>query len=219
MAADMTILGVTFNPSNPFVILEYSAINFVACSVVPVPMSGGLVAVGALLFGIVWGMIINTITATLGSYVCLLLTRSVCRGCFIRMLGRHAQRWQALDAALVADGPLLALLIRVTPLAPLVVTNTLLSLTSISQKNYCWTTLVGIVPANLPYAYAAQLGLSLYDDFPPKDPVMLSMTVLGLVASVVIACKVGMIARRALGKHGLGGTKGASADECAASYR
>ena len=90
----------------------------------------------------------------------------------------------------------------------MVLTNVLLSLTSISTFTYLWTCAIGIVPANLPYAYAAELGLSMAQEFPPSDPVMLSMTLLGFVASIAIAYKVGVIATRVLRQHGVGDGSG-----------
>jgi hypothetical protein len=99
---------------------------------------------------------------------------------------------------MLADGPMLALLLRLSPLSPFVVTNVLLSLTSISHTTYLWTTLVGVTPGSLPYAYAARLGASLYDEFPPRDPLVLCTAVVGLVASVLMAWKVGSIASEAL---------------------
>ncbi len=198
------VFGLTFSTDNLAAgLLEYVAVNIVASSVIPIPVAGALVAVGVMLFGVWVGMVVNVLSATLGSYISLLLTRSCCRSYFQRLLGRHGDKWQALDHALVSDGPTLALLLRLTPLAPFVVTNILLSLTSISHFTYVWTTLIGIIPGNLPYAYAAQLGVSLAQDFPPKDPVMLSTSILGLVASVLLAWRVGVIANRALRKHGL----------------
>ena len=65
-------------------------------------------------------------------------------------------------------------------------------LTSISTWTYLWTCAIGLIPSNLPYAYGAQLGASLASEFPPSDPVMLTMTILGFVASVAIAWKVRM---------------------------
>ena len=81
--------------------------------------------------------------------------------------------------------------------------NILLSLTSIRQRTYVWTTFVGTIPSNLPFAYAAQLGLSLANEFPPKDPVVLTMTIVGFIASALVAWKIGRIARRTLRKHGV----------------
>ncbi len=207
MAVNNTdVLGFSFSYDNlPLALLEYSVINTIATSVVPVPIAGALVAAATLLFGLLPGLALNVVTTVLGAYVGLLLTRSYARPCFIRCLGpKYEPRWRALDKAIAADGPMLALLLRLTPVAPTVITNILLSLTSLSHAHYVWTTAVGTIPSNLPYAYAAELGASLAHEFPPKDPVMLTISIIGLVASVLMAIKVARIANQALSKHGLG---------------
>jgi uncharacterized membrane protein YdjX (TVP38/TMEM64 family) len=185
-----TVLGISFDPSSPAILLEYSIVNIVATSVIPVPVAGPLTAVAAALFGLVGGMAINVGTSVVGAWLGLLAVRHACRPCFMRMLGRYHEQWKALDAALTAQGYQVALLIRLAPVAPMVLTNILLSLTSLPLGTYLWTCAIGIVPANLPYAYAAELGISLSEEFPPKDPVMLTMTIIGFVASVGIAWKV-----------------------------
>lgn len=227
------------------VAVEYFLLNVVVSSVIPIPLAGPLAAAGALLFGLVLGMTLNVLSSVLAAYLALLLTRGVCRPCILRMLGEKGRaKWEALDAAITADGPWLALLIRLSPLSPMVLTNFLLSLTSISPFHYVWTTALGVIPGNLPYAYAAEVGASLadtghqvcaleervggragreshpsrgprpcsngYADRPPntpraQDPLMLGMTVVGMVASLGIALKIASIARRALRRHGIDG--------------
>ena len=104
------------------------------------------------------------------------------------------------------EGFQIALLIRLAPVAPLVLSNVLLSMTSISQRTYLWTTAVGIVPSNLPFAYVALVGKSMLHEFPPRDPLILSLSLLGLLASVLIAWKIGRIATRVLNRHGIDGS-------------
>jgi len=205
-----TILGVTFDPEHvdAQVFVEYCIINTIISSVIPLPLASAMIMTGALLFGLVAGLLLNVVTSTVGAYIGLLLTRGMCRPCFERCLGRYRQQWRALDSALVAEGYKIALLIRLAPVAPLVGSNILLSLTSISPWTYVWTSFVGMLPANLPFAYAAKLGLDMYTEFPPSDPVMLTMTLLGFVASILIAWKIGSIARKVLKKHGVNGTRG-----------
>ena len=203
-ATDLTILGINFAEHRGVDgVLLYSALNFVVSSVIPVPLAAALVAVGALVWGIVWGLLLNVVSTTLGAWFGLCLTRGACRPVLMRALGRYRESWQALDSALSAEGWQIALLIRLAPVAPLVVSNILLSLTSIRQRTYVWTTFVGTIPSNLPFAYAAQLGLSLANEFPPKDPVVLTMTIVGFIASALVAWKIGRIARRTLRKHGV----------------
>jgi len=186
--------------------VEYSLINVVVCSVIPLPLAGPLVAAGTLLFGLVPGMALNMLSSVVAAYISLLLTRSICRPFLLRMIGERGRaRWQALDTAIISDGPMLALLIRISPLSPMVLTNVLLSLTSLSHFHYLWTTAIGIVPGNLPYAYAAEVGLTLTDT-DHQDPVMITLTIVGLAASVGIAIKVALLARTAMRKHGLDGS-------------
>jgi len=207
-ATPHVILGVDINSlpgSDAERALVYFLLNVVVCSVIPIPLAGPLIAAGALLFGIAAGMALNVSSSVVGAYVALLLTRSFCRPCMLGALGSKGKaRWQALDAALTADGPVLALLIRLSPLSPMVLTNVLLSLTSLSQPHYLWTTAVGIVPGNLPYAYAAKVTAELADAS-HEDPLMISLTAVGLLASLALALRVATLARRALAKHRLDG--------------
>ena len=84
-------------------------------------------------------------------------------------------------------------------MSPLVITNTLLSLTSISQFTYAWTVFVGEVVTSFPYAYATHVGATLVDrDQRQRDPFMLVVSFIGLVASVAIAWKVGVVAKAVL---------------------
>jgi len=193
-----------FDPCDPFVLLWYSLVNIVVTSVIPVPLAGPLTVAAALLFGLPRGLILNLLTSVMGAFIGLTATRVVCRPCFMRCLGRHHKLWEALDQAILEQGWQIALLIRIAPVSPLVITNILLSLTSVDTGTYLWTCAVGLIPANLPYAYAAVIGLELASEFPPSDPVMLSVTVLGLAASIAIAWKVGLIATRLLRDAGVG---------------
>lgn len=198
-------VGLDFDPCDPLVLVWYSLVNVLVTSVIPVPLAGPMTGVAAVLFGLVPGMAINTVTSVVGGYLGLLAVRHGCRPCFVRALGRHRSKWEALDAAVLEQGWQISLLIRIAPVSPMVGTNILLSLTSVSVPTYLWTCAIGIIPSNLPYAYAAVLGAELATQFPPKDPVMLTVTVLGLVASLLIAWKVGMIAKRLLNQAGVGG--------------
>ena len=199
-----TVLGFTFDPNNPAVILEYSGANILATSIIPVPLAGPMSAVGTLLFGLFPGLCVNVLTSVVGAWVSLVAVRFVCHPCFMQALGKYRTRWEALDAALTSQGAQIALLIRIAPVSPMVLTNFLLSLTSIDLWTYTWTCFIGLFPANLPYAYAAQVGMSLASEFPPRDPVMLSLSILGFVATIAVAWKIGKIATQALKRHGLG---------------
>jgi len=203
-ATSMTVLGFTFDPHSHAVIVQYSLANIIATSLIPLPICGALAAIGAVLFDLVPGMCLNVATSIVGGWISLFFVRYACRPCLERRLGRWHAKYKALDAALTAQGAQIALLIRLAPVAPMVLTNVLLSLTSIDLFTYTWTCSIGLFPANLPYAYAAVSVKAIANEFPPRDPLMLTMTVVGFVASVAIAWKLGVIAKRVLSRHGFG---------------
>lgn len=159
MANGSTLLWL--EAEGPLAAAEYSLLNVLATSLVPLPLAASMVVLATLLFGLLRGLLLNSLTTLLGAWISLWLTRYACRPCLLRAVGRYQHKWQALDAAITKEGAQIALLVRLAPVAPFVLSSVLLSLTSISQTTYCLTTLVAIIPSNLPYAYASQLGISL----------------------------------------------------------
>ena len=204
---DSGVLGLSFDPNLPITsFVTYNLLNVIICAVLPIPLASSMVAVAVVLYGMVLGLLINTVSTVIGCWLSLIIVRHMCRPRVIRLLGRYEEKWQALDFAIVEEGFQIALLIRLAPVAPLVLSNVLLSMTSISQRTYLWTTAVGIVPSNLPFAYVALVGKSMLHEFPPRDPLILSLSLLGLLASVLIAWKIGRIATRVLNRHGIDGS-------------
>lgn len=143
-------------PGTVACVTGYALANILATSVVPLPLAGTLTGVAVVLFGLGGGLALNVATAALGAYLGLLGTRHCCRPCFLRSLGKHHARWRSLDAALAEHGWQIPLLVRCSPISPVVLTNVALALTSVSTFDYVWTILVGEALTNLPYAYAAQ---------------------------------------------------------------
>ena len=185
-------------------VIGYALANVLATSVIPLPLAGTLTGVGVVLFGLAGGLALNVLSAALGAYLGLLGTRHCCRPCFLRNLGKRAGMWRSLDAALAEHGWQIPLLVRCSPISPVVLTNVALALTSVSTVDYVWTLLVGEALTNLPYAYAAQLGLSIAHADLAHDPLMLCVSVAGLGASIAIAWKVAVVTRRLLQQHSHG---------------
>ena len=138
----------------------------------------------------------------LGCYIGFLLARCF-RPFFLHLLGEHSHIWHSVDQALARDGWKIPLLVRSTPVMPVVITNFLLALTSIDDLTYVWTVAVGMVPSGLPYAYAAVVGEQVLHEWPPKDGLMLTLSAIGLVATVLVVYKVGTIATDALARAGV----------------
>ena len=82
-------------------------------------------------------------------------------------------------------------------------TGAVLSLTSVDAWTYAWTVFIGFIPSGIPFAYAAVVGEAVINEFPPKDPVLLSVTLLGLVATVLAVWQVGVLAASEMRKAGV----------------
>ena len=174
--------GISFDADDPTTILIFATINILIHSFVMVPMSGLFWVVAVLLYGPVNGFLLALSTSVFGCYLGLIATRCF-RPFFIRCLGENATAFHQIDRAIVREKWKIPLLVRSTPVMPVVPTNVLLGLTSIDQWTYTWTVTLGSVPSGMPYVYAAMVGEEILNDFPPRDPLLLGLSLVGLVAT------------------------------------
>ena len=197
--------GISFDTEAPQTVAIYALLTVVVNGFVPVPLAGVMCALGVVLYGWLYGLILNLIASVAGCCLGLGMFR-LFRPFFLSMLGKHTATWSAIDNAISQEGYRIPLLLRLTPVMPVVLTNAMLSLTSVDVFTYAWTTLAGFLPASIPYAYAAVVGEAVLNDFPPKDPVMISFSLLGLTATLLAVWKLGSIASAELKKAGVGQT-------------
>ena len=207
--------GLTLDPMLPETVLVFCALTIFANSVCPLPLAGPLCIASVLLYGPVVGFFANIVLAVVGCYLCLVVTRCFRPGCIARLPPHVHATWNSLDAAVSREGFTLPLLFRLTPVMPVVLSNVCLSLTSVDTWTFCWTTFVGFIPSSLPYAYTAVVGKELMNEFPPRDPVLFTVTLLGLAATLLAVYKIGSIAMAELTKAGVG--PGAAASSAASS--
>lgn len=197
-------LTVTFDAAAPSTLYVFALLNILIHSIVPLPVSSVFWVAAVVLYGPLRGFLLALSTSAIGCYLALPLTRSCLRPLVIRMLGPNAQTvWYSLDRAIVRERWKIPLLVRATPVMPVVPINFFLALTSIDEWTYAWTVTVGMIPAGIPFAYAAVVGQQVLDDFPPHDPLLLGTSLVGLVATALAAYKIGVIATNELSKHGV----------------
>ncbi len=123
--------------------------------IVAFSLPGGAVAsvTGGFLFGLMLGTLLNLAGASLGAIAIFAAARMG--------LGRMlATRIEASDGTLkrIKDGLLehevsVLLLMRLIPIVPFFVANLLPALVGVRFFNYAWTTVLGIVPGTLVYAW------------------------------------------------------------------
>jgi uncharacterized membrane protein YdjX (TVP38/TMEM64 family) len=167
---------------------------YVAAAVFLVP--GGLMTMGAgVMFGLVYGMVFTYLGATLGAAVAFGLGRHCGREWVLSKLGRHP-KWEALDAAIAAEGWKIVLLARLSPWLPFVVLNYLFSLSSVSFRHFLVATVIGKFPTTLMYVWLGVLAgdlSNLHGVRPERTVWEWLFYVGGAVATVVLTW---MIARR-----------------------
>ena len=196
-------LSISLDADDNATLFTFAIISIVVHSVLAVPLSSVVWISSVVLFGVVKGFTIALLTTTFGCFISFRLARS-CRSFILRMLGDHASTWHAIDSALSQEKWKIPLLLRATPVMPLVPANFMLALTSVDEWTYLWTSFVGIIPASIPYAYAAVVGEQVLTDFPPTDPVLLSVSLVGLLATLYVVYKIGAIATHELSRLGVG---------------
>ena len=195
--------GISFDPDAPESLALYAALTIVVNGFIPVPLAAAVCVVGVLLYGWWLGFLINLVCSVAGCFLSFVLCR-LFRPFFLRLLGSKADIWTAMDAAITREGYKIPLLLRLTPVMPVVLTNAMLSLTSVDALTFTWTTFVGFIPSGVPYAYAAVVGEQVMNEFPPRDPLLLGISVLGLVATLLVVYKIGQIAAATLAELGVG---------------
>jgi len=200
---DVGPLHVTFDAADPATLVWFTLLNVLVHSILPLPVSSVFWMSAVVLYGFWAGFAIAILSSALGCYLALPITRCF-RPFIIHLLGPEGQAtWRAMDRAIVRERWKIPLLVRATPVMPVVPSNFLLALTSIDDWTYAWTVCVGLIPSGLPYAYAAIVGQQVLEQFPPEDPLVLISLLVGLVATVLAVYKIGTIAAHELLKHGV----------------
>lgn len=164
-----------------------------------VPGSLLTLAAGAI-FGLVEGVAVVLIGATLGSTIAFLLSRFVAREAVARRV-EGDPRFAAIDRAIGREGLRIVLLLRLSPIFPFSLLNYALGLTGVGLRDYLIAS-IGMVPGTLLYVYsgkvAGELATLASSAAPSRGPGYYAVVGLGLAATLIVTRVVTRIARRAL---------------------
>ena len=173
--------------------LAYAAGSVLALPVWPLTVAAG-VAYGA------WaGFALALPAGVAGASAAFLAGRTIFRGAVARRVARDP-RLAALDEAVGRQGPLLVLLLRLSPLFPYNVVNYALSATRLRFPAFASGSLVGMAPITFAWAWAGATFGSLEGvaGRPPIGPAERALQWAGLLATVGVVILLGRIARRGL---------------------
>mmetsp|Transcript_14245 Transcript_14245/g.27109 ORF Transcript_14245/g.27109 Transcript_14245/m.27109 type:complete len:203 (-) Transcript_14245:186-794(-) len=183
---------------------QYPSASFVVATALGAFVGFPPISVLNLAAGVQFGVLLGTglflLGSTIGAVLALLLVQNLLRGVLLRNMTSWRPKWEAMDGAIKKEGPLIIVtLLRLSPAMPFSLCNLILGLTSVDLGSYTLGTAVGLVPFSLVYSYigsvgkqAASGGMSL------DDPLRIGITTAGLLATVGLTYKVGVIAQKAL---------------------
>ena len=170
----------------------------VAC-VAFIPGSLLTLAAGAI-FGLVKGVALVFVGATLGSTLAFLVARYAARSWVEQKLAGNA-RFAAIDRAIGLDGRRIVTLLRLSPAFPFSLLNYALGLTQVKLADYVIAAF-GMLPGTVLYVYygrlAGDVAALASGTQAPRDAGYYTVLGLGLVATIVVTALVTRTARRAL---------------------
>lgn len=158
-----------------------------------IPLAAVLTIISGFLFGVIYGAIYSNIGATIGATIAFLVVRYIL-GDFIQE--RYLARLENFNKEIELHGAWYLLAIHVITLVPFFVVNTLAGLTRMSIWTFIWTTLIGVIPGSLLYAYAGRKLMtieSIKEIFSPEIIIIFSI----LFALSIVAVFLKKISKKA----------------------
>jgi uncharacterized membrane protein YdjX (TVP38/TMEM64 family) len=116
-------------------------------------------------FGVWWGALISTFSATAGSGLAFLIARYLARDAIARRV-ESDERFRAIDHAIGERGWLIVFLTRFSPIIPFSLSNYLFGLTRVRFWSFIGASFLAILPGSLLVAYLGHMGrLAVLDGF------------------------------------------------------
>jgi uncharacterized membrane protein YdjX (TVP38/TMEM64 family) len=145
------------------------------------------------LFGVVLGTITAWIGSTIGAAAAFIAARVLARELVLAGMSSNPKR-QSTDQAIAEHGFMLTLLSRLTPLIPFNLTNYLLGLSGISLKQFVLGTWIGALPVTLMYVFLGTVVREVEETGGTDLQIAGSRGALVVVAAVVILALTAFVA-------------------------
>jgi uncharacterized membrane protein YdjX (TVP38/TMEM64 family) len=176
-------------------------ILYVLATVLMLP--GVILTLGAgVVFGVVKGSLLVSLSSTAGATAAFLIGRYIARSWVEGKIESNATL-QAMDKALGKEGWKIVGLTRLSPVVPYNVLNYAFSLTRVSLRDYVIASWIGMIPATVLYIYIGSLAGSLAElganrTGHVRTPAEWTLYTVGLAATGAVTIIITRIARRAL---------------------
>ena len=175
---------------------------YVVATVLLMPASAFTIGAG-ILFGLLGGVVVVSISSTTAAAVAFLIARYAARERVSRMAKQHP-RFGAIDRAISEGGWKIVALLRLSPAIPFNLQNYLYGLTAIRFWPYVLTSWLTMLPGTLMYVYVGYLARAGAEEAAEGGAANLGqwvLRILGFAATVAVTVYVTRLARRALKKQ------------------
>lgn len=177
---DADTLRANFANTGPLGVLAFVGL-YAVLSLTPFPASALTIAAG-ISFGLLRGVLVVDVAATLGAVAAFYLGRMLGRDA---VRGVAAGRLDALDALLSRRGLPSVILVRLIPLFPFTAVNYASGLTAVRVRDYVLGTALGMLPVT-----SAYVAVGAYGSKPG------SLSFIGAVVSLIVLTAVGIVIAR-----------------------
>lgn len=174
------------------------AVLYIVSALLLVPSTILTLAAGSI-WGWLWGGILLHIISVIADFLAFLIAKKyLYQWIENRYSARFGKRLERIDRALIKDGFYLAVLIRWFPILPTNLINYLLGLTSISTKDYFWSTALATIPNSFAFVYLGALTTETSRASIGSDPLLLIM---GFFLSTLSIAGLMLYARKEIKRH------------------
>lgn len=166
-------------------------------------LPGSILTLGAgVLFGVIKGSIIVSISSTLGATCAFLVGRYLARDWVAKKISAN-EKFQAMDEAVAREGWKIVGLTRLSPVFPFNLLNYAYGLTRVSLRDYFFASWIGMMPGTVMYVYIGSLAgevAKLGTEGRTRTSAEWALYIVGFIATVVVTVIITRIARDALKK-------------------
>ncbi|MEO7300081.1 MAG: TVP38/TMEM64 family protein [Verrucomicrobiota bacterium] len=174
-------------------------VGYIVGTVAFFPGSLMTLATGAV-FGLFWGTVVASFSATTGAALSFLIARYLARGA-IEKRAKNNEKFTAIDSAIGEQGWKIVGLLRLSPLIPFNLSNYFFGLTKIKFWPYVLASWIGMLPGTFLYVYLGHVGKSTLGGGHERSTQEYILLGVGLAATIAVSIYVGRLAKNALKKQ------------------
>ncbi|MGW8320982.1 MAG: TVP38/TMEM64 family protein [Thermodesulfobacteriota bacterium] len=169
-------------------------------------LPGSVLTLGAgVVFGLVKGSVICSISSTLGATCAFLVGRYLARGWVETKIDRNP-KFKVIDEAVAREGWKIVGLTRLSPIFPFNLLNYAYGVTKVPLRGYFFASWIGMLPGTVMYVYigtlAGDLATLSAGGSPTATTAQWVLRVVGLAATLAVTVYVTRTARKALAARG-----------------